>query len=98
MKAMNEVRRFDLTTLRKAAARMGATVDHRHIGRWHSCNVDAPHGKVWSCTGDIHSLVVEWQDGDEVWRNNAVADALDRMACGLADCDDPECDHCHPEA
>ena len=101
-KIPSELRQFNLATLRKEAAKRGATVEHRHIGKWHSCNVDAPAGKVWACSGDIHSLVVEWQDvpGDDrnhAWRNDAIADALSRMAYGLSDCDDLNCDYCHPE-
>ncbi len=93
----NAKRGFTVATLKAKAARYGATVDHGSPGKWEVCNIDAPAGKVWSCAS-IHALVVEWQQGDPAWRNSAIVDALERMECGLADCDNADCDYCHPEA
>lgn len=85
-----------LNQLRKAAARHGATVDHRSVGKWHLVNVDAPQGKVWSCDGSIHTLALEWQTVDSGWRDAAIEDCLGRMEYGTMDCEEPDCDICHP--
>ncbi len=84
-----------INQLTKAAAGHGATVDHRHIGKWHLVNVDAPQGKVWSCDGSIHTLALEWNDSE--WRDAAIEDCLERMEYGTADCNDADCDICHGE-
>ena len=88
---------FTVKTLKAKAERLGATVEGGPVGRWYRYNIDSPAGKVWTCTGDTHCLVVEWLNGDEAFRNNAITDALERMEMGLSDCDNPECDYCHPE-
>ncbi len=90
-----------IADLRRAAAQYGGTVDGGIIGRYASYNVDAPDGKVWACEF-FHALHLDWHVGDggrPTWpaeKQDALADAIERMGMGLEDCDDPECDSCHP--
>jgi hypothetical protein len=94
--------RLSIKDLQAAAARLGATVEN-HCGPRTACYmVDAPAGKVWVCSGDIHCLVLEWRgtSARPTWpeeKQDAIADAIDRISRGLTDCDDPDCDYCHPE-
>jgi hypothetical protein len=83
-------------TLRQKAKQCGATVERSPAGRTERYNVEAPPGKVWAATGDTHCLVVEWYAADKVGRDQAIADALDRMQEGLADCENEDCEYCHP--
>ncbi len=92
-----------IADLKRAAAQVGGTVDE-HPGpgfAWY--NVDAPAGKVWATTGDIHAICLSWEtrdDGRPIWpadKQGAIADAIERIGDGLAECNDPECDSCHPE-
>lgn len=94
---MAQKRGFTLATLKAAAAKYGATVDHNQVGPQVNCMVDAPTGKVLACSGDIHSISVWWRTNEEGFRNEAIADALSRMAYGLADCADSDCDVCHDD-
>jgi hypothetical protein len=64
-------------------------------GRWHVSQCEAPAGKVWAASS-THALRVEWRHGDSKGRDEAVADAIERVEEGVTDCDDEECDYCHP--
>ena len=86
-----------LKTVRATARQLGATVDVATIGKWTRVTVDAPRGNLWSCAGDLHCLFAEWRVGEKGYRESSLADLLDRMGHGLCDCDDEECDTCHPE-
>ncbi len=87
-----------VANLRRAVESLGGTLDENREGRYARFNCEAPIGKVWSCTGDLHMLVVEWEQGDRTgWRETALSDGLERVAMGLTDCDDPDCDYCHNE-
>jgi hypothetical protein len=90
--------RLTLATLRREAKKLGAYVEDSGF----DYQVGAPPGKVWSCSGDIHWLVVTWEDEgdpDEIARNKeeAIRDAIDRMSAGVEDCQIPDCDVCHGE-
>lgn len=84
------------TELRRAAKKAGATVEGGLNGRWYVYNVEAPAGKVWAASS-THALHVEWRAGEDDYREESITDALERMEEGVADCDDPDCDYCHPE-
>ena len=75
--------------LRRAAAVWGATLDCESSGKWCVWYVGAPAGKLWSCA-DLRSLKVEWLAGDSNYRDEAVRDAIDRMAYGTHDETEPE--------
>lgn len=90
-------KKLTLMTLRAAAKKLGAEVNGETIDNEACYTVDAPAGKVWETTGDVHMLTVWWRTDEPGFRDNAIADALERMELGLTDCDDPECDYCHPE-
>ena len=84
---------FTLRTLRNEADKRGATVSGQVVGKSAEYNVDAPAGKVWAASS-THFLNVYWRTNEEGYRNESIADALSRMAYGLADCGDPQCDIC----
>lgn len=92
-------RTWTVNDLRRAAKSFGATVEDHSSPRRTEYQVLAPAGKVWSCTGDIHYLIVMWHgSGKPVWpeeKQDGLADILGRMSEGLTDCDDPDCDWCH---
>jgi hypothetical protein len=93
-----------LAHLRLEAIRWEATIDEDSI-RAQFVNVEAPAGMVWAASS-THALKVDWGtpgdsyggDGDPAIKRDAILDAIERMAEGLADCDEPDCDFCHPEA
>jgi len=81
--------------LKKLARKMGASIE-RYDYREITCNIDAPVGKVWACE-HLHTLVCYWNKHEEGYEHEAITDAMERMSAGLADCTDPECEHCHDE-
>lgn len=80
--------------IEKAAKKHGGSAQLIYGGNWITIWVDAPQGKIWSCAS-IHTLKVEWRWKDTVSESEAVKDALERIAEGVTDCDNPECDTCH---
>lgn len=81
-----------LVQLKKAADKIGATVEDQRIGMSHMCEVFSPKGKRFFCDS-IHILV---DDAYIPWKPD-YAELLRRMEMGLEDCDDMECEWCHPE-
>jgi hypothetical protein len=88
-----------LTQIKK----MGCTVDEENQDD-DVLVIDAPKGKVFACTG-THCLVEPLVDEfcPEVKRADAYAYIMKDLTFsnlqsvnGLMDCDDPECDICHP--
>jgi hypothetical protein len=75
---------YTLQTLQNEAKRLGATVDYRHVGKWHVCNIDAPSGHVWNATGDTTTLVVEWRHGDPIHKQEAIEEGLSRIRDGTS--------------
>jgi hypothetical protein len=75
------------------ATTLGAKVIVDRIGGSVEVQVEAPHGKVWACTGDIHAIVAPQFMGlpsmPEIW-----ASLLEDMQYGLADCETHDCDWC----
>ena len=85
-----------LSSVKKLAKSLGATVDVKSVGKWTRVNVDAPAGKTWDAA-TLHCLLAEWLIGDSVYRDQSLTDLLERMSLGVSDCDTEECDVCHPE-
>lgn len=89
--------------LQLIAERIGATIDYSGE-RGQRYNVDAPPGKVWAASS-THALCVDWgtpgdsygDEGDRHLKAEAIMDALARMADGLDNCDEPDCDCCNPD-
>ena len=96
-------KRLTIADLRRAAARVGGTVEDHCSERRAEYQVLAPDGMLWGTTGDIHALVLGWwanERGGPEWpkeKQEAIADAIERIGEGLCVCDDPECVWCHPE-
>jgi hypothetical protein len=80
-----------LKDLKKRARELGAKVEDTKVGETHECRVEAPYRKLWACD-EIHELV------DSAYRpwKPAYDDLLSRMAHGLSDCTDPDCEWCDP--
>jgi hypothetical protein len=90
--------RHTLSTLRRAAAKHGGTLDVCDVGRTVDVNIDAPDGKLWACD-ELHWLCVSWHKGmgEHSGKHEYIADAIERMARGVVDCPDAECEVCHPD-
>ena len=82
--------------MRTEAKKHGATVENDSSKKWCVYQCCTPRGKRWSCAG-VHMLKVEWRRDEDKYRDDAIADALDRMKCGVEECDDEECDYCTGE-
>lgn len=88
-----------LGAINKIAKTLDAEVVVNEEGRETVINVEAPKGKVWTATGDIHMLVANWAGSKRqpTWkeeRHDALVDLIARMKMGLSNCNDPECDYC----
>lgn len=78
----------------KLVASYGATIDHANSD--YAIHVDLPAGKTWVDNG-CHVIVEPWRNnGGQSWVNEARAEVADRMSLGTTDCDNPECEICHP--
>jgi hypothetical protein len=103
MNAMNKTqsksKRVTLADVRREAAKHGAEVDEQgsgYSGRYYGVIVDLPAGKVWNA--NLSHSIYENSPADRAeWRSGVCADAIDRMREGTSDCEDPDCEHCHPE-
>jgi hypothetical protein len=91
---MENTKRVTLIAVRRVAERFGATVDERHTGfnargNEYAVNVDLPPGKTWRANG-LHNICSVSDD-----RNDACADAVDRMNYGVDEglCGE-DCDIC----
>jgi hypothetical protein len=79
-----------IETLKEEAAKYGAEFsrDDRAL------MIDAPAGKIWKCS-DTHCLVASCENrGGQTWYIEAVRDLTERMAHGLEDCAEQDCDIC----
>lgn len=77
--------------LKKAAARVGATVTKERIGLSTTVRVTVKHGFIWN-EGDVHEFV------DDVYTGpNDYDDLLSRVSYGCRKCDIEECDWCCEE-
>jgi len=69
-------------TLERAAAKFGGHVEDDSAGSAVNLQVCAPEGKVWSESYSEH-LVVATYKGPQAWLDDAVQDALARIAYGV---------------
>ena len=79
--------------LKAAAAKVGATVEQDSAGVFQVC---APDGKQWAEGSCIH-LRVDFQEldgrrGNAKWASAEIEDAIDRIAFGLEERDEENCD------
>lgn len=75
--------------------KMGCTVDEENQDD-DVLVIDAPKGKVFACMNShclLQPLVDEFNPKP---RSEAYAAIIEDLNYGLEDCDDPECDICHP--
>ncbi len=94
---MCEISSRSAATLEKHAKEYGGTVANESSGKMKVYQCESPAGNVWA-SSSTHCLRVEWRDGDTVDRHKAIEEAICRMADGVTECDDEECDYCHPES
>lgn len=79
----------------KVLSQFGATLDTECES--FDLNVDAPAGKVFRENG-CHCISESFSNNcNQSWKAEAYQTAADRVLMGLDDCEDPECDICHPE-
>jgi hypothetical protein len=83
-----------INDLKREAKKHGATIETDDGGRWYVYQCCTPKGKTWDASG-THMLCVTWRDAMD--KDDAINDALERMQHGVSDCDDENCDYCHPE-
>lgn len=92
---------MNIADLKRAAKEFNGTITGTITDKVSSYYVDAPEGYKWSCSG-IHYLYLHWNmmDGKPLWaqeKQEAIADAIDRISQGIETCDDPDCDICNPD-
>lgn len=73
---------------------MGATLDQDML-KADVLQVDAPAGKKFKANG-LHTTVEQYRNSSQSWKGEAYAEVIARLAYGLEDCTDSECDTCHP--
>ncbi len=71
--------------VKKEVKRIGGTIEGGKVGKWYRFNLCSPDGFIWDATGDTDTLVVEWKDGDDIYRMGSVSDAWDRVSMGLSE-------------
>lgn len=78
-----------LKDVKEFAKHLGAKIEDDKCGDTHECRVEAPHRQRWQCCA-VHELV---DSAYRPWKPD-YADIICRMAYGLEDCTDPDCDWC----
>jgi len=79
-----------LKDVKKRAKELGASVTKERQGDTVVVYVTAPKGKRWE--HELHEFV---DSVHYMWPND-YDDLLQRMSYGLEECDDPQCEWCHP--
>lgn len=82
-----------LKDVRRLAKKFGAKVEVDNGGLTRVVMVEAPKGHVWKCD-DLHELVDSVYKGP--WPQD-YDDMIERMNYGIAKCEIPDCEWCHPE-
>jgi hypothetical protein len=58
--------------------------------------LDSAAGKIFAAN-DCHCLVEQYRNwGGQSWKPEAYKLMTERLSYGLRECNDPECDTCHP--
>ena len=76
--------------LKQEVKKLGGKITGGLVGRYYSYHLEAPDGHVWGATGDTTQLALEWKAGDKKWKEDAIADALDRVSYGVAVSDETD--------
>lgn len=82
-------KKLTLADLKRAAENFGATVEVENERCAISdekiaiCHVVSPRGYWWACDGSITMIVVRWYVGDDDDKQDALADAIERIGYGL---------------
>ena len=87
---------YTMTDLMSFAKKLGAEVHNNSTRKVWDYGIEAPAGKLWNAT-ETHELILHQAKGPPAWLTDAVTSVIDDMKAGLMDCDDPDCDWCHPE-
>lgn len=82
--------------IRKLLAAVGATLDVQDGGSFASIILDAPAGKLWAATGTHAIVESRGLHGSLVPMREIVKAVQSCIAHGFEDCEDMECDTCHP--
>jgi hypothetical protein len=78
-----------IKVLNTAAKKFGGHVENDSVGNYITLQVCSPAGKVWSASGSVH-LVVTTYRGPQEWLDDAVEDALERIAYGVEESEEVE--------
>lgn len=84
--------------IRQAIEKTGCSIEIEEAGRVYQIILDSPAGKVFKASGchvDCSLHGNGFRRGTIDWKQT-YADAMEVIGNGFYDCDDPECDHCHP--
>jgi hypothetical protein len=87
---------YTKTYLTKEATKFGAEVEVNESGGSVSVTVDAPDGKVWRSSG-THAISASCLKGPDGPTEESVKDLLERMAMGLDDCPNEDCEDCYDQ-
>lgn len=91
-----------LKDIRKAVKDAGATIEVSpercaiSDERVKHLTITTPAGKQWSGNG-CHVLYGRFYVGDAADEADCARDLLQQLSYGVEPCEDPECEHCHPE-
>jgi hypothetical protein len=80
--------------LKKAVLLKGGTITGGRNGRYTKYDIESPKGFLWAATGDIHTMCVMWWHSDKRDKQDAIADAIERVSEGLCECATPNCSIC----
>jgi len=78
---------MNLATLKRAAAKVGATVENDSSGNWICYQIIAPDGKWWAESCGPH-LAVNTARGNKDWLADAIKDGIDRIESGLIEAEE----------
>jgi hypothetical protein len=75
------------TDLKRAAAKHGGTVEDESGQRWKVYQCVSPEHRRW-IEGGVHAIRVEWEPAqrDATWKDEVIADAIERMNHGTESC------------
>ena len=78
---------MNLAALKRAAAKVGATVENDSSGNWICYQVVAPDGMWWRESYGPH-LAVSTTRGEKSWLADAIKDGIERIGSGLIEAEE----------
>lgn len=78
---------MDIKALKRAAAKVGATVENDSSGNWICYQVVAPDGMWWRESYGPH-LAISTARGEKAWLVDAIKDGIERIESGLIEAEE----------